>query len=142
MPTLHPTAIVDGTASVLDDAKIGPLSKVKHSATVHGPARLLRSTIQGCASILGKTEIIDSIVEGYSKIGPNCYVKDSKIEGHATITGSVNVADCVVRRHVHLESISGRLSTLIFGSILEGDIHIVFPDSSSVMYVHWWRDVP
>lgn len=121
-PTVHPTADIAPTATLVGAVHVGAGARICHGAYVQGPAwigddclvgnmAMIRGPIHlGDGSRVGfATEIKNAIIEENVSIGPQCFIADSKIEVRAYLGAQVRTSNHRLDRKTIRAMIDGEL---------------------------------
>lgn len=120
MPTIHPTAILEGNIDLADDVKIGPYCSVRGSVTLGPGVRLLeRVSIQGPATVGAGTVFYPGAIIGFEP-------QDYKFLPGTPTAGVVLGANCIIREHatVHASTSTEHPTRLGEGVFLMVNSHV------------------
>lgn len=120
MPTIHPTAILEGDINLADDVQIGPFCSLKGPITIGAGVRLLeRVSIQGPTTIGAGTILYPGAIIG-------CEPQDYKFLPGAPTAGVAIGENCIIREHatVHAASSLEKPTRLGNGVFLMVNSHV------------------
>jgi UDP-N-acetylglucosamine acyltransferase len=100
MPTIHPTAILEGDINLADDVIIGPFCFLSGAITLGAGVQLMQQVnIQGPATIGARTILYPGAAIGYEP-------QDYKFAPGSESAGVTIGEDCLIREHASVHSAS------------------------------------
>lgn len=144
MPTIHPTALLEGDIQLADSAQVGPFCHLKGQVSLGEGVRLLeRVSIQGPATVGAGTIMYPGAIIGYEPqdykflpgtpsagvaIGTNCIIREHATVHAATSTEKpTRLGDGVflmVNSHVGHDTVVGDKTILVNNSALAGHVTV------------------
>lgn len=120
MPTIHPTALLEGDIQLADSVQIGPFCHVRGPVTLAENVRLLeRVSIQGPATVGEGSILYPGAIIGYEP-------QDYKFAPGSPTAGVTLGANCIIREHatVHAATSTDKPTSLGDGVFLMVNSHV------------------